>query len=123
MGLLDRVFYVPRICLGVSRPLRGEANALFDAWMFSCRVRADIAPRRITEVRKELSWWIDWIPRFLAAVPFISVLVGLWKAWGVVAQTKGLAPARDAATQIYILAALDLGIGFIFLAFLWSRQS
>lgn len=67
-----------------------------NAWMFSCRVRADIAPRRITEVRKELSWWIDWIPRFLAALPFISVLVGLWKAYGVVAQTMGLAPSRDA---------------------------
>ena len=36
-----------------------------NAWMFSCRVRADIAPRRITEVRKELSWWIDWIPQIL----------------------------------------------------------
>jgi hypothetical protein len=93
-----------------------------NAWMFSCRVRADIAPRRITEVRKELSWWIDWIPRFLAAVPFISVLVGLWKAYGVVAQTMGLAPSRDAATQIHILAVLDLAIGLIFLAFLWSRR-
>ena len=93
-----------------------------DAWMYSCRVRADIAPRKIAEARKDLGWWIDWTPRWLAAVPFLAVLIGLWKAYGVVAQTPALAPARDAASQIYILAALDLVIGLLFLFFLWSRR-
>jgi hypothetical protein len=93
-----------------------------DAWMFSCRVRGDVAPQAIEELRKDLRWWIDWIPRFLAAIPFLAVLVGLWVAYGVVAQTQGLAPSRTAAPQIYTLAVLDVAVGLIFLAFLWWRR-
>ena len=92
------------------------------AWMFSCRVRGDIAAHKIAQVKKGLDWWIDWIPRWLAAVPFLAVLIGLWKAYGVVAQTPALAPAAAAATQIYILAGLDIAIGLVFLVFLWSRR-
>ena len=51
-----------------------------DAWMFSCRVRAEIDHRRAAEVRRELKRPIEWIPRLLAAVPFAAVLIGLWKA-------------------------------------------
>jgi hypothetical protein len=82
----------------------------------------DITARKIAEVRGDLRWWIDWIPRWLAAVPFLAVLIGLWKAYGVVAQTPALAPAAAAATQIYILAGLDIAIGLIFLVFLWWRR-
>ena len=93
-----------------------------DAWMFSCRVRADIAPHKIAEIRKDLRWWIDWIPRWLAAVPFLAVLIGLWTAHSVVAQTPALPSADEAATQIYFLAGLDIAIGLVFLVFLWRRR-
>jgi hypothetical protein len=93
-----------------------------DAWMFSCRVRPEIAPSAFVEVRRDLRGWIDWIPRLLAVVPFAAVLIGLGKAYWVVAQTPALAPARQAATQIYVLAALDLLIAAIFLWFLWGRR-
>jgi hypothetical protein len=93
-----------------------------DAWMFSCRVRADIAPHKFAEIRKDLGWWIDWIPRWLAAVPFLAVLIGLWKAHSVVARTPALPPAAEAARQIHILVGLDVAIGLVFLVFLWRRR-
>jgi hypothetical protein len=58
----------------------------------------------------------------LAAVPFLAVLIGLWVAYGVVAETQGLAASHAAAPQIYTLAALDMAVGLIFLAFLFWRR-
>ena len=46
-----------------------------DAWMFSCRVRPEIDPRKDLEVRRDLKLSIGWIPRLLAAVPFATVLI------------------------------------------------
>ena len=93
-----------------------------DAWMFSCRIRSEIDHRKALEVRRDLKGAIKWIPRLLAAAPFAAVLIGLWKAHGVVAQTMALEPARNASGQILVLAGLDLLIGASFIAFLWSRQ-
>jgi len=93
-----------------------------DAWMFSCRIRAEIDPRKALEVRRDLKRSIDWTPRLLAAVPFAAVVIGLWKARGVVAKTMALEPAQAASSQILVLAGLDVGIGVAFLAFLWSRR-
>ena len=93
-----------------------------DAWMFSCRVRDEIDPRAGAEMRTDLKRSIEWIPRLIAAVPFAAVLVGLWKAHGVVAKTMALEPAQSASRQILVLAGLDVLIGAAFLAFLWSRK-
>ena len=65
---------------------------------------------------------MEWIPRLLAAVPFAAVLIGLWKAYAVVARTPALETARGASGQILVLAGLDIAIGAAFIAFLWSRR-
>ncbi len=93
-----------------------------DAWMFSCRVRPEIDQGRVSEVRRDLRGWIEWIPRLLAVIPFVAVLIGLWKGYQVVAQTPALAPAREAATQIDVLAGLDILSAAIFVWFLWGRR-
>ncbi len=74
-----------------------------DAWMFSCRVRPEIDPVKAADIRDAIAGLIVWIPRCLAIVPFIAVLVGLWKAHRVVAETTALAPARQASAQIWTL--------------------
>jgi hypothetical protein len=93
-----------------------------DAWMFSCRVRAQIPRHKVPEIKKDLKGWIDWIPRLIAVVPFVAVLIGLWKAHQVVALTPALTPAREAATQIYVLGGLDILFAVIFVCFLWGRR-
>ncbi len=94
-----------------------------DDWMFPCRVRAEIDPLQAAAVRRDLKQPLARIPRLLAAVPFVAVLVGLWKAHAVVAETMALEPARRASSQILVLAGLDIVIGVAFLAFLWSRRT
>jgi hypothetical protein len=93
-----------------------------DVWMFSCRIRAEIDPRKAIEVKQDMKRSIDWIPRLLAAVPFAAVLIGLWKAHGVVAETMALEPAQAASSQILVLVWVDIVIALVFLAFLWSRR-
>ena len=105
-------------------PVHYAARAMLrsDAWMFSCRVRAEVDPRKALEVRRDLKGAIKWIPRLLAALPFAAVLIGLWKAHAVVAQTMALEPARNASGQILVLAGLDILIGAAFIAFLDTRR-
>ena len=93
-----------------------------DAWMFSCRIRAEIDPGKALEVRQDLKRSIDWIPQLLAGVPFAAVLIGLWKAHRVVSETIALEPARSASTQILVLVVVDIVVALVFLAFLWSRR-
>ncbi len=93
-----------------------------DAWMFSCRVRPEIDSTKAADIKDAIAGLIDWIPRLLAIVPFIAVLVGLWKAHRVVAETMALAPARQASAQIWTLFWLDLLFAAAFFAFLvWRR--
>ena len=93
-----------------------------DEWMFSCRIRREINPTIAAAVKDEIEGFIDWIPRLLAIVPFAAVLIGLWKAHKVVAETMALAPAQRAAGQIWTLFWLDLFFGAAFFAFLvWRR--
>src|SRR5271166_4178946 len=90
--------------------------------MFSCRVRPEIDPVKAADIRDAIAGLIVWIPRLLAIVPFIAVLVGLWKAHRVVAETMALAPARQASAQIWTLLTLDLLFAAAFFVFLVSRR-
>jgi hypothetical protein len=93
-----------------------------EAWMYSCRVRDEISQRTVHEVRRDLKRSIVWVPRLLAVVPFVAVLVGLYKAHAVVARAMALETAQGASRQILALAVLDILIGAAFLAFLTSRR-
>ena len=93
-----------------------------DEWMFSRRIRAETDPAKAAAVKKRLRGSIDWIPRGLAVVPYIAVLIGLWKAHRVVADTMALAPARQAFAQILTLVGLDVLSAAVFVAFLLGRR-
>jgi len=68
-------------------PIRLSARDIFlrcAAVLAMTPVAAPQAPR------VELVLPMVWIPRLLSVVPYFAVLVGLWKAHGVVAQTMAL---------------------------------
>jgi hypothetical protein len=95
-------------------------------WMFS-RLLRDLTDKtdlekRENDIKDQLGFWIDWIPRALGVVPFIAVLIGLWKTYGVVGHAQALQPAADAQTQIFTLGVIDLVVMGLFVWFLVKRR-
>jgi hypothetical protein len=95
-------------------------------WMFSRRVRGSLDPRDIAAseaaIRADLKNWIDWVPRILGMLPFLAVLIGLWKTYDLVAKTQSLEPSFETSRQVIILTVCTLFVAALFMIFLVIRR-
>jgi hypothetical protein len=102
-------------------------------WMVSRRIR-DVMGKRATpacaaefdadldSIKAQLATLMQWTPRVLGVLPFVAVYFGLYRAYRVVGDAQAFEAARDARTQIFILAALNLFVGLLFLSFVKNRR-
>lgn len=89
-----------------------------DAWMIPSRLRAAVkndysdcakaVEAELAYVRRQMSGFIEWTPRFLGSLPFAAIFIGLFKSYLVAAETQAaLAPSAAAVVQIAILVLLN----------------
>ena len=97
-----------------------------DAWLVPHRLRVRMSPemvRSLTELlRTRHRVLINCLPRIIAMMPFLAIILGLRGAFQAVAGADDLLEAKETKTQIWFLFALDMVVLGLFLLFVVNRR-